>query len=212
MDVYALLRDRMSSLFEFMNEDKGDRFFCLEDSTSILARVLQCFTIQDHMHAAVTDKFKRRVNWHRSIPFEFPENVDTNGFFFISGMLFAQKIQTAPEIKQCIEYCRKKSWCPSSISSRLQQQNESCFMSALLLHTACVAHPLFTFSAVIADAVPKLLTWLQRTILLTASIANPTNMVTIQPQSLDTWVSPALPLEVQTLVHTKTSGLLPDNI
>ncbi len=207
MDVHELLRDRMSSIFEFMNEDKGGRLFGLEHSTSILTRVLQCFTIQDHMHAAVTDKFKRRVIWHRSNPFEFPGNVDTNGFFFISGMLFAQKLQAAPEIKQCIEFCRKKSWCPSSISFRLQQQNESCFMSALLLHTACVAHPLFTFSAVIADAVPKLLTWLQRTILLTASIANPTHMVTIQPQSQDTWVSPALPLEVHTLVHQNVRSL-----
>ena len=200
VDVLELLKDRQFSIFEFMNEDQGGQRFCLNSSTSVLSGVLQCFTSQDYMHAAVTDKFKRRVTWHRSMPFNFADTVDTNGLYLTSGMFYAQKLETAPEIKQCIDHCRKLSWCPSSSSCRVQQQSESCFMSALLLHTICVSHPLFTFCGITADAVPRLLGWMQRPILLATTVANPKHVVSIQPQSLDTWVSPALPLELHTLV------------
>lgn len=202
VDISELLKERLSSVFEFMNEDRGGQFFCLDDSTAFITSLLQCFAVQNYMHAAVSDKFKRRVTWHRSIPFNFADSEDTNSFLVISGMLFAQKLNAAPEIKQCIDYCRKRSWCPSSSQCRLQQQRESCFLSALLLHTVCIAHPLFTFCAVVADAVPRLLSWLHCTILLTAASTNPKQMVVFQPQSLATWIFAAFPLEVYTLVFT----------
>jgi len=204
-EASELLRDRLSSTFEFMNEDKGGQFFDLDNSAALVTSLLRCFTIQNFMQAAVTDKFKRRVTWHRAMPFNFASDVDTSGFCLVSGLVFAQKLDLGPEIKLCINYCRKRSWCPSSSSCRLQQQNESCFMSALALHTVCIAHPLFTFCAAGADAVPRLLSWLHNTILLTVSNTNQKQMVTIQPQSLDTWIFPAFPLEVHTLVRAQAS-------
>ncbi len=204
-EVSELLRDRLSSTFEFMNEDKGGQFFHLDNSVALVTSLLRCFTIQNFMQAAVTDKFKRRVTWHRAMPFSFASDVDSSGFCLVSGLVFAQKLDVGPEIKSCINYCRTRSWCPSSTSCRLQQQNESCFMSALALHTVCLAHPLFIFCAAGADAVPRLLSWLHNMILLTVSSTNQKQMVTIQPQSLGTWIFPAFPLEVHTLVRAQAS-------
>jgi len=191
---------RQASVFEFMNEDSGLNFFRLDHSTALLSSMLQSFTSQDYLHMAVTDKFKRRVTWHRALPFKFADTVDTNCLFSASALSFAQKLAASPEIMQCINVCRQRMWCPSSAACRLQQQSESCFMSALVLHTVFVAHPLFTFCGVIADAVPRLLSWLQRPILVTNSSSNVHQIVTIQPQSLDTWAFPCLPLELHTLV------------
>ena len=201
MDVSELLRDRQASLFGFMNQDQGHDLFWLDGATTILGSVLQCFTSQDYLHAAATDKFKRRVTWHRALPFDFVDAVDRNSLFLISGLFFAQKLAAAADVVQCIDFCRKRLWCPSSAACCQQQQRESCFMSSLLLHAMCVAHPLFTFCGAVADAVQRLLGWLQRPILLTVNPANPKQIVTVQPQSLDTWPSPAIPLEAHTLVH-----------
>jgi hypothetical protein len=193
---------RQSSVFEFMNEDSGSNFFRLDHSTALVGSMLQSFTSQDYLHTAVNDRFKRKVAWHRALPFKFADTVDTNCLFSASALSFAQKLAAAPEILQCINVCRQRMWCPSSAACRLQQQSESCFMSALVLHTVFVAHPLFTFCGVIADAVPRLLSWLQRPILVTISSSNVHQIVTIQPQSLDTWAFPSLPLELHTLVRT----------
>lgn len=191
-----------------MNEDKGGQLFRLDSSSSALNSVLQCFTSQDYLHVAVTDKFKRRVTWHRSMPFNFVDAIDMNSLLFVSGIFFAQKLNVAPDIKQCIDFCRTQSWCPSSPTFRVQQQSESCFMSALMLHTICVAHPLFTFCGVVADAISRLLCWMQRPILLSIASGDRKHVVSIQPQSLDTWTFPALPLELHTLVIPSATCLL----
>jgi len=160
--------------------------------------------LQGVLHAAVTDKFKRRVTWHRALPFDFAAAVDRNRLFLISGLFYSQQLAAASEVVEVIDYVRGQLWCPSSGACCVQQQGESCFMSALLLHAVCVAHPLFTFCGAVADAVQRLLGWMQRPILLTVDPSNPLQIVTIQPQSLDTWPSPAIPLEAHTLVTEQT--------
>jgi hypothetical protein len=204
VDISETLQDRQRSVFEFMNEDCGGNVFRLDSASSVLGGVLRCFSSQDYMHVAVSDKFKRRVTWHRALPFTFTDVVVTNNLLFTSGVFFAHELKVAPEIKRCIDLCRKQSWCPSSASCRAQQQSEGCFMSALVLHTICAAHPLFTFCGVMADAVSRLLGWMQRPVLLTAASPDSKHVESFQPQSLDSWTLPAIPLEMHTLVSSNS--------
>jgi hypothetical protein len=200
MESSAMFNHRLYSLFEFMNEDRGHQFFHLKNASAAICSILQCFTTQGFLHSAVSDKFKRRVTWHRAKPIDLTVSWWRDEMLLVSGLAFVQRIDAAPEIKQCINFCRQHAWCPSSAASCQQQRSESCYMSALLLHSVCSSHPLFTFCGVIADAVPRLLSWLQRPILLTCSPSNSKKTVTTQPQSLDTWQFPAVPLEFHTLV------------